>query len=363
MSETATLQAPAVPKAPAPPKASSVPTRGVQSSADLTGSQRAAAFLILLGVETASKVLALLPSEYLERVSVEIARLRNVPSEIVDELLFDFHDMALARDHVAQGGISYAREVLESTLGANRAEDVMMRVEAAVEVSAFHLLQTVEISQLTRFIEREHPQTAALILAHLNPRKAGEIIATLSEPQQGEVVYRLATMGQTSPELLHDIEAVIRHQIGSVFAAGERATGGVAQVAQILNGTPRAAERTVMDALRERDPELANAITGLMFVFDDLVHISGRDLQRLLVEIEQKNLVLALKGASDAFKEKVLENVSERVAQTIKEELDLLGPVRIADVEEAQQSILERARELEETEEISLDTDAHDQLL
>ncbi|MEM1042274.1 MAG: flagellar motor switch protein FliG [Bacteroidota bacterium] len=351
MSETATFQAPAT-AAPEP-----------SPSAALTGSQRAASFLILLGVETASKVLALLPAEYLERVSVEIARLRNVPSEIVDELLFDYHDMALAREHVAQGGISYAREVLESTLGANRAEDVMMRVEAAVEVSAFHLLQTVEIGRLTRFVEREHPQTAALILAHLNPRKSSEILAELAEPQRGEVVYRLATMGQTSPELLRDIEEVIRQQIGSVFAASERATGGVNQVAQILNGAPRAAEREIMNGLRERDPDLATAVKNLMFVFDDLIHISGRDLQRLLVEVEQQSLVLALKGASDAFTDRVLENVSERVAETIKEELDLLGPVRIADVEEAQQVILERAQELEESEEISLDPDSQEEML
>ncbi len=352
MSETLALQAPAAPAAEAAPP-----------DATLSGVQRAAAFLILLGVETASKVLALLPGDIVERVSIEIAQLQSIPSETVDALLLDFRDTSLARSYVAQGGLPYARKVLESALGPERAGEVMMRVEAAMQVSAFHLLQTVEIGQLTSFIEREHPQTAALILAHLNPRKASEILAGLPEDQQGEVVYRLATMGTTSPALLRDIEAVIRDQIGAVFGAEVSTTGGVNQVAEILNNAPRAAERVVMEALRERDAELASAVKGLMFVFDDLTGIADRDLQRLLVEVEQKDLVLALKGAPEAFKEKVLANVSERVAETITEELDLLGPVRVSEVEEAQQRMLEKAQELEESEEITLSNSGQDQMI
>ena len=339
------------------------PPSAPKGAAALTGTQRAAALLILLGVDAASKVLPLLSDDEVERVSVEIARFRSIPSDIVDDLLLDFRDTALARDYVAQGGIPYAREVLESSLGPERAEDVMMRVEAAMEVSAFHLLQAVEIGQLTSFIELEHPQTAALILAHLNPRKAAEILARLPEERQGEVVYRLATMGKTSPELLRDIEAVIRQQIGSVFGAEVSATGGVGQVAEILNSTSRSAERGIMDALRERDPHLATAIKGLMFVFDDLLRVGDRDIQRLLMEVEQQDVVLALKGAPEALKAKMLGNVSERVAQSIEEELDLLGPVRIRDVEDAQQRVLAKAQELEENEEISLSSAGHEQMI
>lgn len=343
----------------APPE----PAERSESVKKLTGAQRSAALLILLGVDAASKVLALLSDEEVERVSVEIARFRSIPSSLVDDLLLDYRDTALARDYVAQGGISYAREVLESSLGPERAEDVMMRVEAAMEVSAFHLLQAVEIGQLTSFIEHEHPQTAALILAHLNPRKAAEILARLPEEQQGEVTYRLATMGKTSPELLRDIEAVIRQQIGSVFGSEVSATGGVNQVAEILNSTPRSAERQIMEALRKRDNHLAGAIKGLMFVFDDLVHIADRDIQRLLMEVEQQDVVLGLKGAPEALKDKVLANVSERVAESIQEEMELLGPTRIRDVEEAQQRILEKAQELEDNEEISLSNSGQEQMI
>ncbi len=355
MSETAAMRAPAA--------SAAAPSTPASPLAALSGLQRAAAFLILLGVETASKVLALLPSETVERVSIEIAKFQSIPSNLVDELLIDFRDTSLARTYVTQGGIPYAREVLESALGPERAAEVMMRIEAAMQVSAFHLLQAVEIGQLTSFIELEHPQTAALILAHLNPRKAGEILAGLPEDQQGEVTYRLATMGTTSPELLRDIESVIRHQMGSVLGSERSASGGVSQVADILNNAPRSAERGIMDALRERDADLAGAVKSLMFVFDDLVKVSGRDLQRLLMEVEQKDLVLALKGAPEALKTKVLENVSERVAQTLEEELDLLGPVRISEVEEAQQRVLETAQELEENEEISLSSGGQDQMI
>lgn len=329
----------------------------------LTGSQRAAALMIILGVEAASKVLPLLADHEVERISVEIAKFRSVPSHVVDTVLMDFRDTIAARDYVAQGGVAYARQVLESSLGPDRAEEVMMRVEAAMEVSAFHLLQAVEIGQLTAFIEHEHPQTAALILAHLNPRKAAEILGRLPAEKQTEVVYRLATMGKTSPELLRDIEAVIRQQIGSVFGSEVSTTGGVGRVAEILNATARSSERAIMDALRARDPQLAAAIKSLMFVFDDLVHVTPRDLQRLLAEVDQQDLVLALKGAPEALKEKVLQNVSERVAATLREELELLGPVRIRDVEEAQQRILERAQELEEAEEITLSNHADEQLI
>lgn len=339
------------------------PTPDAPAEAPLTGTQRAAIFLILLGVETASKVLPLLDDAEVEKISVEIAKFRSLPSSVVDEVLLEYRDTALARDYVAQGGVSYARQVLESSLGPERAEDVMMRVEAAMEVSAFHLLQAVEIGQLTSFLEHEHPQTTALILAHLNPRKASEILARLPEHHQSEVVFRIATMGKTSPELLRDIEAVIRQQIGSVFGAEVSATGGVNRVAEILNGTSRSVERTIMEALRERDAGLAGAVKNLMFVFDDLANVSGRDLQRLLMEVEQQDVVLALKGAPDALKAKVLGNVSERVAQAIEEELDLLGPVRIRDVEEAQRRILDKAQELEEQEEIVLSGFGEEQMI
>ena len=320
----------------------------------LTGTQKAAVLLVALGPETASDVLKNMRDAEVEKVTIEIARLRNISSEVIEAVLVEYREMNMAHDYMAQGGVSFARNALQSALGGRRAEEIMMRVEAAMEVSAFHLLQTVETSQLTSFLQNEHPQTAALIIAHLNPRKAADIISTLEPAHQHEIIYRLGTMNKTSPELLRDIEDVIRQQIGSVIGTELSATGGIEAVATILNSTTRQAEHSIMEALRDRDPELALQIKALMFVFDDLVNVSDRDMQRILIDVDQKDLALALKAASPELSEKLLKNVSERAAEMIKEEVDLLGPARVSDVEEAQRRIVEAAQHLEEQEEIVL---------
>lgn len=331
--------------------------------AELNGAQKAAVLLIALGTEAASKVFKHMRDEEVEKISIEIALVRNVSSKVVEEVLVEYRDMGLAQDYITQGGVTFAREALESALGPNRAEEIMMKVEAAMEVSAFHLLQTVETGQLTNFLQNEHPQTAALILAHLNPRKAAAIIAGLSSDVQSAIVYRLATMGKTSPELLRDIEEVIRQQIGSLFGAELSMTGGIQAVADILNNISRSNEVAIIESIREHDVELANSIKGLMFVFDDLVHVSDRDLQRILKEVEQKDLALSLKATSEELKNKILGNMSERAAEMLKEELELMGPVRISEVEEAQRNITEIAQTLEEQEEITLSRSGQDAML
>ena len=324
------------------------------ASANLSGTRKAAILLISLGSEAAANVLKNLRDDEVERLTIEIARLRNVRSDVVEAVMLEYRDMNMAQDYIAQGGVSFARQVLDGALGARRAEEIMMRVEAAMEVSAFHLLQTVETTQLTNFLQSEHPQTSALILAHLNPRKAADIISGLEADYQAEVMYRMATMGKTSPALLRDIEEVIRQQISTVFGAELSASGGIEKVAEILNSASRTAERSIIDSIRERNSELANSIKGLMFVFDDLVNLNDRDLQRILVEVEQRDLALALKATSNELQSKLLGNVSERASALIKEEIELLGQVRVSDVEEAQRQILDVAQMLEEQEEITL---------
>lgn len=342
---------------------STAPPTTVGSEQTVSGARKAAITLIALGTEAASLVLKNMRDDEVEKITVEIARARNISSDIVESVLMEFRDMGIARDYVAQGGVSFAREALESALGPRRADEIMMRVEAAMEVSAFHLLQTVETSQLTNFLQNEHPQTAALILAHLNPRKAADIISGIELELQNEIMYRLATMGKTSPELLRDIEEVIRQQIGSVIGTELSATGGIDTVAQILNNSSRSSERVIMEAIRDRDAELAANIKSLMFVFDDLIHVSDRDLQRLLMEVDQKELSLSLKAVSDDLKNKLLRNVSERAAAMIVEEMDLMGPVRVRDVEEAQRRIIEIAQSMEDQEEITLSRSNEDVLL
>ena len=320
----------------------------------LSGAKKCAIFLIAIGAKPASSILRCMTDNEVEQISVEIASMKNMSPEIVEGVIMEFRDLGWAQSFLAQGGIGFAREALASALGPRRAEEIMMRVEAAMEVSAFHLLQTVETGQLTNFLQNEHPQTAALILAHLNPRKSAEIIINFDAEVQNEIIYRLATMGKTSPALLNDIEEVIRQQVGSLFGTELSAAGGVESVAQILNSTTRTAEKSILDAITERDPELAVSIKALMFVFDDLVNVADRDMQRILVEVEQRDLALGLKGASEELKGKLLGNISQRAAEAILEELDLMGPVRVSDVEEAQRRIIETAQQLEEQEEITL---------
>lgn len=329
---------------------------------NLTGAQKSAILLIALGVDAASAVLKKLNDDEVEQVSVEIARLRNVSSDVVESVLMEYRDMAMAQDYIAQGGVPFARKALEEALGGRRAEDILMKVEAAMEVSAFHLLQTVDTDQLTNFLRNEHPQTAALILSHLNPLKGSDIIKHIDPELQSEILYRLATMGKTSPEMLNDIENVIREQLGSVFGAQLSVSGGIEQVAEILNGTSRTTERAILESIQDRSPELADSIKQLMFVFEDLVNLHDRDLQRLLTEVEQNDLAVSLKASSEKLKQKIYGNVSERVAEGIKEELELMGPVRVSDVEEAQRKILDTAQRLEEEEEIALSRSSQDMI-
>ncbi len=329
----------------------------------LSGAEKAAIFLIAIGSTSASAILRCMDDDEVEIISVQIASMRNMRSEIVEAVILEFRDLGWAANFMAQGGVAYARAALAEALGPRRAEEIMMRVEAAMEVSAFHLLQTVETSQLISFLQNEHPQTAALILAHLNPRKSAEVIANLDQEIQNEIIFRLCTMGKTSPALLNDIEEVIRQQVGTLFGGELSAAGGIESVAMILNLTSKSAEKAILESLAQRDAEIAISVKNLMFVFDDLVAVSERDLQRILVEVEQRDLALGLKGSSEELKAKLLGNISQRAAEAILEEIDLMGPVRVSDVEEAQRRILEIAQTLEEQEEITLARGGEDNLM
>lgn len=322
--------------------------------ARMSGAQRAAVLLIALGVEAASPILARLSDEDVEAVSVEIARLQNVSSDQVEAVLTEYNDLSLAQRYVSQGGAAFARQMLETALGPERAEDVMMKVEAAMEVSAFHMLQTIDLMPLLDFLENEHPQTVALILTQLNTRKASDLINHLDADTQREVIYRIAEMSAPLPNVLREVEDVIRQYIGAGLGAEAGTRGGVERVADILSASNRTTERSIMDGLRERDPSLAATIKGLMFVFDDLVHLDDRALQKILMQVEQRDLALALKAAPEPLQQKVLKNVSERVSAAVREEIELLGSVAVSEVDDAQARVLEAAAELEERGEVAL---------
>lgn len=321
---------------------------------ELSGIKKSAILLISMGVDTASEVLSHMKESEVEAVSIEVARLQNIAPDVVEAVLNEYNEMHMAQEYLTQGGKSFAEEALKQALGEDRADDIMMRIEAATEVSGFHQLQTADNDQLASFIRGEHPQTAALIFSHINPRKAAAVLSELDEELQAEIVYRLASMEKTSPEFIDDVEDVLKDKMDAVLGANLSQTGGVEVTARILNAASRSTERYVLTDIRDRDPQLADHIKSIMFVFDDLVYLEDRDLQGLLMEVEQKDLALALKAAPEELTEKIYSNLSSRVAEMVKEEVELLGRVRVSDVDEAQNSIMETAREMEEKEEITL---------
>ncbi len=325
--------------------------------------QKVALLLIAFGPDRAAPILKELDEREIERVSIEIARQQNVSVEVLSAVMEEFYEMMMANQYIVQGGLGYAKQVLEAAWGKKKAEEVIKKVEAATEVSAFYLLQTVDDKQLQNFLQNEHPQTAALILANLKPQQAASILSELPEENQYEIAYRVATMEKTSPELIEDIEAVLREQLGSVFGGGLSKTGGVETMAEILNSVSRASEKNILTNLRERDAGLATEITDLMFMFEDLGHLPDQAIQQILKEVDSKTLALALKAVGEEFKETVFRNMSERAAKMLKEELDYLGPVRVKDVEGAQKDILEVARRLEEAGQIMLSRGDDEELL
>lgn len=321
---------------------------------DMTPSEKAAVLLIALGVSTSAAVMKHLPEEEVERLSIDLAKLKDVSSDKVQTVIAQFHEMMMARQYVSQGGLDYARQVLEKAWGMRKADEILKRIEAATEVSAFYLLQTVDDAQLLGFLQEEHPQTAALILANLKSKQAANILSQLSEELQTEIAFRLATMEKTSPEMVKEIENVLREQLGDVFGADMRSTGGAYAVAEILNSASRAAEKNILDHLRERDPELAMEITNLMFLFEDLNTLSDGSIQKLIKEVDTKTLAMALKATSDALKDKIYNNMSERAGGMLKDEIEFLGAVRVSEVEDAQSLILDVVRRMDDAGEIAI---------
>jgi len=248
--------------------------------------------------------------------------------------------------------MDYARNVLEQALGGPRAAQILAKVQSSLHVSGFKLLKKVDPGQLVNFIMHEHPQTVAVIMAHLDAQQAASILSELPEQLQNEIVFRIATMGKISPELLNDVEKVLESQLENVLGQDLSQAGGAGSVAEILNLADRATERKILDNLVQKDPELATEVKNLMFVFDDILLLDDKSMQRVLKEVDIKDLSIALKGTGEEMKDQCLRNVSERVAQTIVEEMDFMGPVRLRDVEEVQQRIVDIVRSLEEDGEI-----------
>ncbi len=335
----------------------------ITEPAQLTGIQKVAIFFVAIGMDNAVPLLKKLEEYEMEQVTVEIAKLKNLSGEIVSSIVMEFYEMMVADKYVTQGGVGYAKDILENAFGLDRARRLMKKVKAATEVSGFKLLQSIHPSELLNYLQKEHPQTIALILANMKHHQAAGIISELSTDLQGEVALRLATMGKTSPDLLQEIEEALTTQMGGSLSTHQSLGGGVKALAEILNSTSRGVEQNIMEILIQKDPELATEIKNLMFVFEDLTRLRDKDIQKILKGVDSKSLGMALKVASDELKDKIFGNMSQQASEALKEEIEFLGPVRLREVEEAQVGIVEHVREMENRGEIVLSRSQTDEFV
>ena len=329
----------------------------------LTGTEKTAIFLISIGVENAAPILKSLTDEELENVTVEIAKIKNLTSDLISSVLREYWELMLAQKFTTKGGLDFAQNMLEKAFGANRANELIDKVKLATQISGFRLLQSVNSNELLNYLQKEHPQTIALILANMSPQQGAEIISELPSELQGDVAFRLATMGKTSPELLQDIEAALTAQMGATFGGVLSTSGGVNVVAEILNSAGRAVETNIMEIITQTDPELATEIKNLMFVFEDLLRLKDIDVQKLLKGVNSKTLATALKVSSDELKEKIFANMSQQAGDALKEEIEYLGAIRLREVEESQMAVVEHVRELEARGDIVLSQQAQEEYI
>ena len=293
-----------------------------------------------------------LADEEIDQLTLDISGMGRVDPDIRAAIFDELFGMAVARDFVTQGGIDYAKDLLEKSFGSERAFDILNRLQSSLQEVPFQFLKKADPAQISSFIQDEHPQTIALVLAHLEPGISSIILSALPQEVQTDVVTRIATMDRTAPEIVREVERVLERKIASVFSQGFTFAGGIKDVAEILNRVERTTEKTIMADLEERDPELADEISRLMFTFEDIIYVDDGGIQKALREIESKDLAMALKSANDEVTEKVFRNMSERGREMIKEEIEFMGPTRMKNVEEAQQKIVAVIRRLEESGEL-----------
>ncbi|MFW5896689.1 MAG: flagellar motor switch protein FliG [Bacillota bacterium] len=335
-------------------EASGVMTQPKSSNRDqLTGHQKAAILLISLGSDLAARVLRHFDEEEIERVTYDIATMEHIPVEVRDSVLEEFASIAIAQKYVSQGGTEYARRILEEAVGNQRAMDIMSRLTTSMQTRPFELLRRMDPEQLLNFLQGEHPQTIALIISYLAPEQAAEVLQTMPEETQVDVSRRLALMDRTSPGILEEMEELLESKFSSLMLQDYTKTGGVDSLVEILNRIDRSSEKTILGRLEDYDQELAEEVRKKMFTFDDIAVLDDRAIQRVLREIDlQNDLPMALKATGPEVKEKILSNLSSRAAETVLEDMEYLGPVRLSSVEEAQQSIVSVVRKLDEAGEI-----------
>ncbi|MBB5336582.1 flagellar motor switch protein FliG [Pectinatus brassicae] len=333
------------------------------SASDLSGQQKAAVLLIALGPEYSAKLFKHLDDDEIEKLTLEIASQQQVTQEQKNDVISEFYQLLMAKSYISHGGLDYAQKVLEKALGSDKAATIIGRLTASLQVRPFDFLRKTDPSQLLNFIQNEHPQTIAMILAYLSPEQAAGVLSSLPADNQADIARRIAVMDRTSPEVLREVERVLEKKLSAMSSQDFTDAGGIAVVVEMLNRVDRTTERTILDNLEVENPELTEEIKRLMFVFEDIVMLDDRAIQLVLREVDSKELSLAMKGTSEEVASKIYKNMSKRAAATLKEELEYMGPVRIHDVEEAQQKVVNIIRRLEEKGEIIVSRGKGDEMI
>ncbi len=318
----------------------------------LNGRQKAAVLMIALDVESAAHIFKHLDQTEIEKLTVEITNMQGVHSGVINRVMEEFQQLSLAQEYIVKGGLEYAHSVLEKALGSVKAGEVIEKVKELTTIKGFSILKKAEPKQLSNFLQKEHPQTIALIMSHLSSELAADVLEEFSEELRADVAFRITTLGRIAPTLVGEIETVVDEVAEQVINENSTLTGGAKAMASILNKVGAVQAKFLMNAIEQRDPQVAAEVKRLMFMFEDILYIDDRSVQRILREVDKKDLTLALKISDEKMKQKLYSNISERASEMIKEELQFMGPVRLRDVEAAQTRIIEVVRQLEENQEI-----------
>lgn len=338
-------------------------TTTTKNSNEIKGIQKAAILLIALGPEKSASIFKHLKEDEIEELTLEIANTRSVSPQMKEDVLSEFYEVCLAQQYIAEGGIGYAKELLEKALGEEKAHDVISKLTASLQVRPFEFIRKTDASQLLNFIQDEHPQTIALILSYLPPLQASAVISALPLEKQADVAKRIAQMDRTSPDVIKEVERVLERKLASLVNQDYTIVGGVDAIVEILNSVDRGTEKHIMENLEIEEPELADEIKRKMFVFEDILSLDDKTIQRVLRDVDNNDLGVALKGTSEEVQNVIFNNLSKRLAAMIREDMDFMGPVRMKDVEEAQQKIVNIIRKLEDAGEIIIARGGGDEIV
>ncbi len=335
----------------------------MEKKAELSGVQKAAVLLVALGPEKSATVFKHLKEDEIEQLTLEIANTRSIPQAVKDDVMDEFYEVCLAQQYIAEGGIGYAKELLEKALGQEKAREVIGKLTASLQVRPFEFVRKTDASQLLNFIQDEHPQTIALILSYLSSGQAAAIISSLAPEKQADVAKRIAMMDRTSPDVIKEVERVLEKKLASLVNQDYTIVGGIDPIVDILNTVDRGTEKHIMEQLEIEEPELADDIRKKMFVFEDIRSMDDKSIQRVLREVDNNDLAIALKGSNEEVQELIFNNLSKRLATMIREDMEFMGPVRLKDVEEAQQKIVNIIRKLEDAGEIIISRGGGDEII